>query len=328
MLQVLRFLFTQTVQQRRNTNNLVIILQKFTCITREGSQEVILSYYTMKIQYFNIANFRFALHSSSDITLQFSNFKPFATSATDSDNLLFSLKLDSKVSFDREVIHSSDELLFNIAKCKNGYSIEFSDIKSGKCYLMEFGLDMNEFRTNMPSDAISPLLDNMIMLAYTFATASHDALLIHSSVVVIDGKAYLFLGKSGTGKSTHANLWLKNIEGATHLNDDNPILLYKDGKAYAAGSAWSGKGRIYKNEMYEVGGIVRLSQAPYNKMERRVGAKAFALVYTSCSKLPWDEGCMEAVCASLAKIVAVAPVYYLECLPNDEAAILSYNTMK
>ena len=113
-----------------------------------------------------------------------------------------------------------------------------------------------------------------------------------------------------------------------HLNDDNPVLKYSDGKAYACGSAWSGKGRIYKNEMYEVGGTVRLAQAPYNRIERRTGAKAFALVYTSCSKLPWSEQCMKNVCSTLGKVVGVAPIYYLECLPDRDAALLSFNTMK
>ena len=34
-----------------------------------------------------------------------------------------------------------------------------------------------------------------------------DILLFHGSVIAVDGKAYLFTAKSGTGKSTHTRLW-------------------------------------------------------------------------------------------------------------------------
>ena len=41
----------------------------------------------------------------------------------------------------------------------------------------------------------------------------------------------------------------------------------ENGKVYAYGSAWSGKKHCYKNEKYPLAGIVRLSQAPFNKIK-------------------------------------------------------------
>ena len=35
-------------------------------------------------------------------------------------------------------------------------------------------------------------------------------LLFHGSVIAVHGEAYLFTAKSGTGKTTHTKLWLKN----------------------------------------------------------------------------------------------------------------------
>lgn len=282
----------------------------------------------MGISYFNIAGFGFAVKADADVVRFLPNLEPFVCDAVNELELAFTLELDAAVAGDRDVIYHSDDFFFDIARCGDGYSMEFAEMGAEGRYVMEFGAEFKSFKTNMRSDSLSPVLDNMLMIAFTFATAGRDALLIHSSVVVVDNKAYMFLGKSGTGKSTHAGLWLKYIDGAMHLNDDNPVLKYSDGKAYACGSAWSGKGRIFKNEAYEVGGIVRLAQAPYNKIERRTGAKAFALVYTSCSKLPWSEVCMEHICSTLGKITAVTPVYYLECLPDRDAALLSFNTMK
>lgn len=66
------------------------------------------------------------------------------------------------------------------------------------------------------------ILSSMLRIAFAQAVILREGLSIHASAVVSDGKAYLFLGKSGTGKSTHARLWLKNIPGSHLLNDDNP----------------------------------------------------------------------------------------------------------
>ena len=48
-------------------------------------------------------------------------------------------------------------------------------------------------------------------------------------VLFIRGKRFLFLGESGTGKSTHTRLWRENIAGSKLLNDDSPIVRYEKG---------------------------------------------------------------------------------------------------
>ena len=50
-------------------------------------------------------------------------------------------------------------------------------------------------------------LNNALMVIYTLCSAGHDTLLMHSSVVENNGKAYMFLGVSGSGKSTHSDMW-------------------------------------------------------------------------------------------------------------------------
>ena len=54
-------------------------------------------------------------------------------------------------------------------------------------------------------------VDNALMLLFAFAGAAEKTLEIHSSVVVNQSKGYAFLGKSGTGKSTHSRLWMELI---------------------------------------------------------------------------------------------------------------------
>ena len=62
-------------------------------------------------------------------------------------------------------------------------------------------------------------VNNAMMMLYAFAGSQHHILLQHASVIKRKGKGYLFLGKSGTGKSTHSRLWLKYIDDTELLND-------------------------------------------------------------------------------------------------------------
>ena len=89
-------------------------------------------------------------------------------------------------------------------------------------------------------------IDNALMLMFAFRTAPLQTLEMHAAVVVkeTDGEhlGYLFLGHSGTGKSTHARQWLQAFPDAWLLNDDNPILRIMDnGEVHVYGSPWSGK---------------------------------------------------------------------------------------
>ena len=70
-------------------------------------------------------------------------------------------------------------------------------------------------------------LDNALMILFAMASACTGTVLFHSAVVSLDGRGYMFLGKSGTGKSTHARLWLQNIPGTELMNDDNPAVRVK-----------------------------------------------------------------------------------------------------
>lgn len=167
-------------------------------------------------------------------------------------------------------------------------------------------------------------ISNAMMLLFTFRTYPHDTLLVHAAVVENDGGGYMFLGKSGTGKSTHARLWLENIEGSTLLNDDNPIIRIIDGEAYIYGSPWSGKTPCYINRRLPLKAIVRLKQAPHNRITRQIPLKAFASLMPSCSCMRWDHDSVENLYKTVEKVIMQIPVWQLECLPDADAARTSY----
>ena len=171
-------------------------------------------------------------------------------------------------------------------------------------------------------------LSNAMMLLYTFNTAQFQTLMVHASVIAHGGAGYMFLGRSGTGKSTHSRLWLENIEDTNLLNDDNPVVRFIDGQAYIYGTPWSGKTPCYKNEFMPLNGIVRLSQAPYNKIARLMPLQAFASLMPSCSCMRWDGASVTALHKTVEKVITVVPCWHLECLPDADAAILCNSTIK
>jgi hypothetical protein len=166
------------------------------------------------------------------------------------------------------------------------------------------------------------------MLMFAFSTACRGALEMHSSVVVNDGKGYLFLGRSGTGKSTHSRLWIENIPGTVLLNDDNPILrLMPDGTARVFGSPWSGKTPCYKAEDAPAGAVVQLKQAPHNRIVRLQTLQAYATLMSSASSFRPFKGLADGWHRTLEGLVSVLPCYQLECLPDAAAAELCHSTI-
>ena len=171
-------------------------------------------------------------------------------------------------------------------------------------------------------------IGTVMMLMYAFATARKNTLLMHSSVTVKDGKAYLFLGKSGTGKSTHSQLWINNIEGCELLNDDNPVVRVEDdGEVRVYGSPWSGKTPCYRNLDFPVGAIVDLHQAKKNQIRRLPLVMAYAAMYVSFSGYRFLKEMADGLHATNEKVVSAVPCYSLDCLPNAEAAFLCYQTV-
>ena len=167
-------------------------------------------------------------------------------------------------------------------------------------------------------------IDNALMVLYALSTADKGAALFHAAVVSYQGKGYMFLGPSGTGKSTHARLWLKYIKDTELVNDDNPVV--RDGVVY--GSPWSGKTPCYRNVSYPLGGIVLLSQAPYNRIIRLGGLQAYAALVPSISGKRWDERIADGLHQTENSLAINVPVWHLECLPDEEAAMICMENVK
>ena len=156
----------------------------------------------------------------------------------------------------------------------------------------------------------------------------NDAIAIHSSAIVVSNRCALFLGESGTGKSTHTRLWIKHIDGAKLLNDDSPIVRVVNNEVVVYGSPWSGKTPCYKSESYPLAGLCRLEQAPYNRIEALATIPAIGALLPSCPPIfAHDEVLQDRICTTVGRILRKVRAYRLACLPDEAAAQMSYKTI-
>lgn len=167
---------------------------------------------------------------------------------------------------------------------------------------------------------VSCVCTSLLRIVYSQAVLLQGAISLHASTVYQEGYAYLFLGKSGTGKSTHSALWMKHFEGTDLLNDDNPTVRVEGGKVVAYGTPWSGKTPCYKNLCFPVGGMVKLVQAPFNRFTPLKEVNAFVALFPGCAVIRQDGRLCDGLYDTLSQIVERVPVGRLECLPEEEAA--------
>jgi len=102
-----------------------------------------------------------------------------------------------------------------------GHTASGNDIfKFGNSLFLICSKDYREGRIILPECKFKKVFYEALKMMYDLATAGKDTLHVHAAVVSCGGKGYLFLGPSGTGKSTHAQLWLKHFEGTELVNDE------------------------------------------------------------------------------------------------------------
>lgn len=163
-------------------------------------------------------------------------------------------------------------------------------------------------------------ISNAFMLMYAYNAGWHDTLLLHASAPMKDGVGYVFLGKSGTGKSTHSRMWQEAIPEVELLNDDNPVVRVIDGKVMLYGTPWSGKTPCYKNKRVPLHGIVRIVRAPHNKAVRLNVLESYASLISACSSMKWDRKWIDAQHKTIEKVITGVKSWNMECLPDHDAA--------
>lgn len=272
--------------------------------------------------------FHIELPESEILQSSLTQYNPFETEPV--ENPVFSLRLVKEledtplvVAYDAPV--EPGETVVKLYRAGEGWQFEMAPNSehpiSGR---MRSNGDFTSGALQIPSKRISDAIfaiNNSLMLLFAFSTAGLGVLEMHASVIRNSGKAFLFLAKSGTGKSTHSSLWLKHVPGSDLMNDDNPIVrVWPDGKVICYGSPWSGKTPCYRNIESPVGAFVRIRRCSENKIERLGLLDSYALIYSSSSGYKTDRQMADYLHNTIEKTVTSCDCYVLDCRPDKEAA--------
>lgn len=280
-----------------------------------------------------VAHHRFRILIPDDKELRLDNYAPFAVEAEGEP--LFSLEIaagpapepaGAELVIDQGA--EPGETALSLWRSAGGWMVKMAPSpgrpSSGMLFLESY-FTLGRLYILRPSEA-EFALNNSLMLQYAFATATFGTLEMHASTVVNGGRAYLFLAKSGTGKSTHSRMWLQAIPGTHLMNDDNPVVrCLPDGRVMAYGTPWSGKTPCYRNESFPVGAFVRIERAPENRLERLSVVEAYASLYSSCSGFKADRAMGDGLHSAISAAILGAPSFAMHCLPDEDAARVCYS---
>ena len=272
---------------------------------------------------YNVAGHSFGVSGSAEIFALMDNYEPFLASPSGADSVFTLTVAEGQAVSYIEDLRQEEEgqeiICGRTAAQEPVYEFIWWNESAGWLVCTD---DYREGRLILTGQHTKMAIDNAVMVMYALSTADKSTVLFHASAVSYDGRGYMFLGKSGTGKSTHAGLWVKHIEGAVLINDDNPVVRITDGQAVVYGSPWSGKTPCYRNVSYPLGAIVLLSQAPYNQIQRLSGLEAYVTLMSSISGQRWNEGIADGLHHTENELASTMPMWRLECLPDKAAAEL------
>ena len=284
----------------------------------------------IKEQSYKVADHVFSIRMGKD-DAQWSaldNYSPFLYNGGEESVFTLELVQDLSIEGKKALYISNPESLerrVDLYQIDGGYLFEMAPLGNVPvCGWLKTSFDFSSAFLKVEK-AKKYCVNNALMLLYAFRTAGMSTLEMHASVTVKDGKGFLFLGQSGTGKSTHSSLWLKNIPGTHLLNDDNPVVRVVDGKARVYGSPWSGKTPCYRNEDYPIGAFVRINRAPYNTIHRQNVKESFASISSSSSGLRAIRSIGDGLFTTISSLIQSIPCYVLDCLPDDDAAFVCSN---
>ena len=155
----------------------------------------------------------------------------------------------------------------------------------------------------------------------------HDGFLMHGSAIEFDSRAYLFIAKSGVGKTTHTMLWKQEFGDAVGIiNGDKPILRRVGDGFRVYGTPWSGKEHYNTNTSAPLGAICVIERGDHNEC-MRLGEKDAVKAVMAQVMMPSDKSMMMLQLRLIDSLIKSVPVYKMICLPDTEAARVAFDTM-
>lgn len=175
------------------------------------------------------------------------------------------------------------------------------------CFIKE------EFRELFRSDTVF-----LSLFALEKQMVQHSSMILHCSVLKIDDQVILFSGPSGIGKSTHADLWVRE-RNTRVINGDRTLLHKNEGLWMSEGWPICGSSEICHNERYPIRAVVFLDQAAENQGQRLGYFESVKQMITQITVNSWDTVFVRKIWEMVEDFTGEIPVYYYACNLEKEA---------
>ena len=226
------------------------------------------------------------------------------------------------IIFDIDTNYPVINHLFNDWVCKNnilfpiGIKVELNEI--------EFEQSQYEQKNDLYCEfiAIQRKIAELLPL--------HNAFVLHSATFDVDGVGIAFAAHSGTGKTTHMNLWQKLLgDKMVVVNGDKPIVRFFEDEPetpYAYGTPWNGKEHLGCNMRTPLKHICFIERSETNYVEKvqknAVIDRIFNQVY-----MPKDPMAVMNTMKLIDRLLSCTNLWIIHCNMEPEAAEVAYNTI-
>lgn len=188
-----------------------------------------------------------------------------------------------------------------------------------EAHLSKDGADVRYYCCPPYTESFRQDLFHAIRLSFLYLAQLHDMVVLHSASLLYRGKAWLFSGHSGAGKSTHTNLWKERYN--VHLiNGDLNLLAMENGHPMVHGLPWCGTSGIVDTHSYPLGGVLLVKKAPQNSSAALDDSHAQLLVAQRLISPSWTEALMQKNLRLVAELAPHILICRLYCTKTPEAA--------
>ena len=161
-------------------------------------------------------------------------------------------------------------------------------------------------------------LDRLLM---SYFLAEREGTMMHAAGVDIDGKGYIFSGKSGNGKSTLSRQFLSK-KGPVVLNDERVAVRKINGEIKTFGTPWPGDAEIAVNRGLPLSGIFFIHHGTHNRI-REIDSGEAVKRLLPLATIPWyDPEMMTKTLLFCEDLISHVPSYDLHFTPDGVVDVM------
>ena len=250
----------------------------------------------------------------------------FGTPKNPQLSLTLNLEISTNIDMPSGELIYDPGAIFKIYQGASGYYIIFSDTDESQAESMRSLMFANSAWDTMTlvienAETTWQSLPRALELVLRTVILYTHGIIFHSAGFDDNGKGIVFVGHAGAGKSTQADLWLKE-QGVIAMNDDRMAIRIEKNGSRCYGLPWGGTANIIRNHAAPLKALIILEQAVENSIHMIQPSKSAALLAARTFLPFWDKTLMSLALNNLNAILDHVPVYRLRCRPEKEVLSL------